>query len=140
MEIRSTERNATYRHPDGEGALLLSANTLIGSKVFNRKEENLGDIKELMLNTVSGSVSYAVLAAGGFLGMGEKLFAVPWSALSLDTEKKCFVLDVDVDRFKEAPGFDKDQWPNMADATWAKGIHSYYGIHGKPVNPRAPTG
>jgi hypothetical protein len=86
----------------------------------------------------SGSVCYAVLSSGGFLGMGEKLFAVPWSALTLDTENKRFVLDVEVDRLKNAPGFDKDQWPNMADASWAKSIHSYYGTQSDVTKLNVP--
>ncbi|MEE1919130.1 PRC-barrel domain-containing protein [Pseudomonas asiatica] len=73
------------------------------------------------------SSGYAVLSFGGFLGMGEKLFAVPWGALRLDTVNKRFVLDADKDRLKNVPGFDKDNWPNMSDPTWGKGIHDYYG-------------
>lgn len=112
---------------DGPAPTLLSAGTLIGNDVFNRKEENLGSIKDFMLDIRSGGVCYAVMSAGGFLGMGEKLFAVPWNALTLDTENERFVLDVDVDRLKNAPGFDKDHWPNMGDAAWANSIHTYFG-------------
>ena len=60
--------------------------------------------------------------------MGGKLFATPWSALTLDTENKRFVLNVDKERLANAPGFDKDKWPDMADQTWADEIHSYYGL------------
>jgi hypothetical protein len=67
-----------------------------------------------------------VLASGGFLGMGDRLFAVPWKALKQDKENKRFMLDVDVERLKNAPGFDKDQWPNMADTTWNSTVESYY--------------
>jgi hypothetical protein len=64
---------------------------------------------------------------GGFLSLGEKLFAVPWSALKVDTQNKRFILDADEERLKNAPGFDTDNWPNMADATWGKSVHAYYG-------------
>ena len=111
----------------GPGPELMGADTLIGNDVYNHKNEDLGDIKEIMLDMRSGRVGYAVMSFGGFLGMGEKLFAVPWEALTLDTKNKRFVLDVEKDRLKDAPGFDKDKWPNMADQSWAKGIHSYYG-------------
>lgn len=111
----------------GPGPELMGANTLIGNDVYNQRDENLGDIKEIMLDVRSGRVSYAVLSFGGFLGMGEKLFAVPWTALTLDTVNKRFVLNVEKDRLKSAPGFDKDQWPNMADSSWAQSIHDYYG-------------
>lgn len=124
-EDRGTDSSDTG-HGDGPGPAVMGASTLIGNDVCNRKEENLGNIKEFMLDVRSGNVRYAVLSSGGFLGMGEKLFAVPWSALTIDTENKRFVLDVEVDRLKNAPGFDKDQWPSMADASWARSIHSYW--------------
>lgn len=111
----------------GPGPELMGANTLVGNEVYNQKDENLGDIKEIMLNMRTGRVSYAVLSFGGFLGMGEKLFAVPWEALTLDTVNKRFVLNVEKDRLENAPGFDKDKWPNMADQSWAEAIHAYYG-------------
>ncbi len=111
----------------GPGPALMGANTLDGNDVYNRQDEDLGDIKEIMLDMRNGKIGYAVLSFGGFLGMGDKLFAVPWDALTLDTKNKRFVLDVNKDRLKDAPGFDKDKWPNMADESWAKGIHSYYG-------------
>ena len=111
----------------GPGPELMSAGTLIGDNVYNLKDESLGEIKEIMLDTRSGRVAYAVLSFGGFLGMGDKLFAVPWNALVLDSANKRFTLNVEKSRLESAPGFNKDQWPNMADQAWANGIHSYYG-------------
>jgi len=105
----------------------MGANTLVGNDVYDHNDEDLGAIKEIMLGMQSGKVAYAVLSFGGFLGMGEKLFAVPWAALTLYTENKRFVLKVDKDMLKNAPGFDKDDWPDMADASWTKKVHSYYG-------------
>lgn len=122
-----------YSSNDGEGPgpRLMGADTLIGNDVYSRDDEDLGDIKEIMLDTVSGDVCYAVLSYGGFLGIGEKLFAVPLAALKLDTENKRFILDIDSSKLESAPGFDKDKWPNMADETWANSVHSYYGTHSK---------
>jgi sporulation protein YlmC with PRC-barrel domain len=105
----------------------MGAETLIGDSVVNAAEEDLGDIKEIMLDMQTGQVAYAVLAFGGFLGLGEKLFAVPWQALHLDTVNKRMVLDVDKERLKTAPGFDKDSWPDMSDVGWASSVHSFYG-------------
>lgn len=110
----------------GPGPHLMGANTLVGNDVYNHKEESLGDIKEIMLDVGSGKISYAVLSFGAFLGMGEKLFAVPWSALTLDTENKRFVLDVEKDHLRKAPGFDKNKWPDMADKVWANDVETYY--------------
>lgn len=111
----------------GPGPELMGANTLIGNDVYNHREEDLGDIKEIMLDIRSGKVGYAVLSFGGFLGMGDKLFAVPWNALTLDAQNKRFILNVEKDRLTQAPGFHKDKWPNMADQIWANEIHAYYG-------------
>jgi len=113
--------------PDGPGPELMGANTLLGNDVYNSDGEDLGDIKELMLDMSSGRVAYAVLSFGGLLGMGDKLFAVPWAALKLDTVNKRFTLGVPKAALKNAPGFDKDQWPRMSDATWASGVHKFYG-------------
>lgn len=111
----------------GPGPQLMGADTLIGDDVYNNQDEKLGDIKEIMLDVTSGTVAYAVLSFGGVLTLGEKLFAVPWEALTLDTVNKRFVLDVDKETLKNAPGFNKDDWPDMADKTWINEIHTYYG-------------
>ena len=111
----------------GPGPEMMGANTLIGNDVVNSAGDSLGDIKEIMLDMRSGRIGYAVLAFGGFFGLGDKLFAVPWNALKLDTENKRFRLDADKSLLEGAPGFDKDQWPNMADTSWARDIHAYYG-------------
>ncbi len=111
---------------DGPGPEVMAANTLVGNDVYNRADEDLGSIKEIMIDVPRGRVAYAVLSRGGLLGMGSKLFAIPWSALTLDTDRKCFVLDVSLEQMKNAQGFEKDNWPSMADQTWARQIHDFY--------------
>jgi sporulation protein YlmC with PRC-barrel domain len=139
VELDSTLGNTEGTPPDGAGALLLSASSLIGNEVCNRNEQRLGEITELMLNTVTGGVSYAVVSAGGFLGMGNTLHAIPWSALSLDMEGHRFVLDIDVDRFKDAPGFDKENWPHRADASWSSQVNAFYGMQGERASKDGPS-
>ena len=107
---------------------LMGANTLIGTDVHNEADEDLGEIKELMLDMRTGNVAYAVLSFGGFMGMGNKLFAVPWSALRLDTSSKRFVLHVEKAQLESAPGFDKDKWPDMTDPAWVESIHAFYHV------------
>lgn len=111
----------------GPGPALMGADTLMGNDVYNRDGEDLGDVKEFMIDMDSGRLAYAVLSFGGLLGIGDKLFAVPWEALKLDTVNKRFTLDVPKDRLAEAPGFDKNSWPPMADEAWARGVHHFYG-------------
>lgn len=131
MSYETRDTYGMYKTPtpvqDGPGPRLMGADTLIGNDVANMENENIGDIKEIMLDVASGNIEYAVLSFGSFLGFGEKLFAVPWGALKLDTENKRFLLNIDKERLKQAPGFDKDSWPNLADTTLANDLHSYYG-------------
>ncbi len=108
--------------------LVLSAGTLKGNGVKNPGGEDLGKIEDIMINTSSGHVAYAVLSFGGILGIGDKLFSIPWSLLKVDTEKHCCVLDVDKKLLENAPGFDKKDWPNFSDMTWHDKVHSYYGV------------
>jgi sporulation protein YlmC with PRC-barrel domain len=135
-----------YKDSDsqGPGPALMGADTLIGDSVVNGDDDNLGDIKEIMIDMRSGQVAYAVLSFGGFLGMGEKLFAVPWQALHLDTVNKRFVLNVEKDRLQQAPGFDKDRWPDMSDVGWSNEIHTFYGtdptMSGTPMGVRSGAG
>ena len=129
MNYLQQDRYGMYRNQShfGPGPALMGANTLIGNEVYNTDEEHLGEIKEIMIDTIDGAVAYAVLSYGGVLGLGDKLFAVPWNALRLDTVNKRFVLDADKENLKNAPGFDKDAWPSMADRQWGSAVHDYYG-------------
>lgn len=127
-ENRDTYGMYKATNGSGPGPRLMGADTLVGNDVYNKQDEDIGDIKEIMLDMSTGEVCYAVLSFGSFLGMGEKLFAVPWKALTLDTENKRFVLDVEKDRLQDAPGFNKEHWPNMADQSWSNDIHAYYGV------------
>ena len=107
----------------------LSATTMIGSKVVNRAGEQLGTLKELVIDLEEGRIAYAVLSFGGFMGMGDKLFAIPWEALLLNAKDRTFILDVEKEVLQEAPGFDKDHWPDDAqyEAGWLLDIYEYYG-------------
>ncbi|MGH9439032.1 MAG: PRC-barrel domain-containing protein [Terriglobia bacterium] len=106
---------------------VLAASTLSGDKVVNLQEEDLGKIEEIMIDLESGRIAYAVLSFGGFLGLGDKLFAIPWNALKIDTVQKQFILNVNKELLKQAPGFAKDRWPNMSDLGWGAEIYTYYG-------------
>ena len=108
---------------------VLSATTIISDKVINTAGEQLGSIRELMIDLDGGLIAYAVLSFGGFLGFGNKLFAIPWEALTIDTENHAFILDIDKELLENAPGFDKDHWPDNAkyEAGWLLGVYEYYG-------------
>jgi len=105
----------------------LSASTMIGDKVMNAYGEDLGKIEELMIDLENARVGYAVLSFGGLLGIGDKLFAIPLEALRLDAENHCFVLDIDRERLEQAPGFDKDEWPEADDLGYRREVFAFYG-------------
>ncbi|AJZ62467.1 PRC-barrel domain-containing protein [Paraburkholderia fungorum] len=111
---------------EGPGPEIMAAATLDGNKVMSSDGEHVGKISDIMLDVRNGRIAYAVLSEGGFLGMGANLHAIPWSALTLDTDEKCFVVDIPAQRLKDDPGFDKDHWPTMADARWGESTYSYY--------------
>lgn len=90
--------------------------------------EDLGKIEDIMIDLDRGCVDYAVLSFGGALGIGEKLFAVPWNAMTLDTEKHCFYLNVTKEQLKKAPGFDQDNWPDTQDRGWQTAVCEFYGV------------
>ncbi len=106
---------------------VMSAGTLAGDRVRNSAGEDLGKIEEIMLDVPSGRVAYAVLSFGGFLGMGSKLFAVPWQTLTLNERDHEFIMNVDKSVLENAPGFDKDNWPDMADPNFGAQIYKHYG-------------
>ena len=117
------------RHLDdhsGPGPHVMAASSFEGETVVNLQGETIGEIEEIMLDVRAGRVAYAVLSVGGFLGIGEKYFAVPWNAITMDTDNHRFVIDVDQDRLKNAQGFDSDHWPSMADHAWAVKVHDEY--------------
>ncbi|WKJ92268.1 PRC-barrel domain-containing protein [Methylomonas montana] len=91
------------------------ASKITGAKVKNTTGDSLGDIKDLVIDPENGQVVYAVVSFGGLMGMGDKLFAIPWRALHWTSPKDYYVLDLDKDTLKKAPGFDKKHWPENSE-------------------------
>lgn len=108
--------------------IFMPASALTGTDVKNVQGENLGHVKDIVLDTGSNRVSYYVLSFGGILSMGDKFFAIPPEAMKLNATDKCFILNVDKERLSKAEGFNKDQWPNMADPAFRSNLYQHYGI------------
>lgn len=89
----------------------LTASSIIGDKIFNRSGERLGKIMDVMLNIQEAKIEYVIIEFGGFLGAGQKYFAVSFQALSIDTKRHAFILDETKEFLLNAPGFDKEHWP-----------------------------
>jgi sporulation protein YlmC with PRC-barrel domain len=112
--------------PDKKFRRVLAASTLSGDSVRNSMGDDLGKLDEIMIDIPSGKIAYAVVSFGGVLRMGNKLFAIPWSAFQVGEDEKCLILDVPKDTLESAPGFDKDNWPDMADNTWGADVYRHY--------------
>ncbi|MEQ8809930.1 MAG: PRC-barrel domain-containing protein [Imperialibacter sp.] len=124
------EDNTSNQNHSGAHANLplkfLTASSIIGDKVVNNVGEEMGEIKDVMIDLTSGKIEYFVIELGGFLGMGEKYFAIPFPFLKVDGKKQAFVINQEADTLKNAPGFNKDHWPETNSHDF-DGYNSYWG-------------
>ena len=111
-----------------EQRMILSAGSIASDPVRNSAGDHIGVLKDLMIELASGRVPYVVVSYGGFLGLGDKLFAMPWRAVRVDQQNKSIVVDLDAEKLAAAPGFDKDNWPDFSSPTWLSEIDTYYGV------------
>lgn len=109
-----------------ESRRVLSAASLTGDRVVNRSGEDLGKLSEIMIDIHSGRIAYGVLSVGGFLGLGDRLFAIPWSRLTIDQEHQQIIFDVDRATLERAPGFGKEEWPDFSDPNLAEQLYAHY--------------
>lgn len=124
------KENKSGKNSDGVNAnwpvQMLTASSIIGDHVENRKGEKLGKIKDVMVNMKRGFIEYVIVEFGGFLGAGEKLFAVPFDALELKAGKQVFLLEREKDFLEKAPGFNKNHWPGTNSHHYTE-VDSYWG-------------
>ncbi len=109
------------------GVALLGAKLACGDDVYDAAGEYVGKVEEFVFDSVAGRIAYTVIAVGGFLGIGLKRFAVPWSAMSFDMDYKRCMLNIDYAQLMDAPALDDDHWLRIADPAWADEIQAYYG-------------
>jgi sporulation protein YlmC with PRC-barrel domain len=119
-------------HPEDATVPVYRAQQFVGMKARDPNGKEIGRIEDLVVELHSGEVRYAALSFGGFAGLGKKLFAIPLAALKFEHDESNsgeshFVLNVPEEKFKSAPGFDKDNWPDFADEKWSAEIDTYFG-------------
>ena len=112
--------------PVAYSGLAVKTANIIGTRVVNRQNEDMGEIEEVVIDVFNGRVAYLVLCFGGFLGMGHKLYAVPWKALHYDNDLQVYVLNMSQDQLERAPAFEMERWPEFGDELWNRGVHDYY--------------
>src|SRR5437763_14792783 len=139
--------SASDRKPDALTAVqgvLLSTETLLGSDVKNPQGQDVGDLKQLMLDPHTGRVMYAVVAMGGCLGMGERTVIVPWTALEVARNGKSLVLNVSPQMLQQAPVYDKAKEPVYAPAGEPRsggwGVDTPYGRLYDPAKEQTISG
>ena len=112
--------------PEGQRINAFRVDKIIGAKVINLEGKNIGTIDTLVIDIDTGSIEYAALEFGGFLGFGDKLFAVPWQSLAPVPVEGIFILDQSKAKLEKAPGFDRNDWPDIGDKRWGAGIYRFY--------------
>lgn len=103
--------------------------TLMNEPVRNMQGQDIGKIEDYMLDLDRGCVEYAVLSFGGFMGIGEKYFAIPWDSMRLDTQNHAWMLDVSKERLQQAPGFDKNNWPDLTDVDYRRSLSTFWTVN-----------
>jgi sporulation protein YlmC with PRC-barrel domain len=120
----------------GPGPTLQDASALCNRAVVDVNGEVMGSVVDVMLDLSRGCVAYAIVATDGFVGLGERHFAVPWRALRAEGEQ--FVLMVQARALATAPSFDRDHWPRTPSKAWHRDVHAYF--HSRPYwESVAPT-
>jgi len=104
------------------GSAIMSAGTIKGDAIVTLKGESLGTLEEIMIDMETGRACYAVVA-----GTGDKLFAIPWESLTLDTQNRRLVTDIQKMEFENTIGFDRDHWPDMSDHEWTENLYHRLG-------------
>jgi len=106
------------RHDSKAVAKVNKASSLTGMAVRNNANEKLGDVKDIVFDLSTGKIGYVVLSVGGFLGIGDKLIAVPPSAFTSAPDGDALLLDADKAKLQAAPGFAQTAWPSVHDPTF----------------------
>jgi len=140
-EVTTTAKtNATDKPSE---RLMLRSSVVVGMKVKNEAQKELGKVNDLVIEIHPGKIRYAALSYGGFLGLGDKLFAVPWKSFEvrhdISAKEVSLVLNVDEAQLRKASGFDKNKWPNFADPNITKELDEYYGVSGERTSARPKT-
>ena len=107
---------------------MMSALTVAGDSVKNSAGENLGRIEDLVIDVQSGRVNYAVLSFGGFLGIGDDHYPLPWQSLKYDTSLGGYVTGVTETQLKGAPHYRNDNTWNWSDPSRTRAVNDYYGV------------
>jgi sporulation protein YlmC with PRC-barrel domain len=120
---------ATLDDTTNPSGTLIAAHQVQGTTVYNAALEKLGRVEDVMIDKASGRIAYAILSFGGFLGIGDRYYPLPWEKLSYDTEMGGYIVDVSHDVLEGAPSYTDEAAAGWDDEAWRSGIYTYYGAH-----------
>ena len=120
-----------------ETSTLIAANKVAGTDVFNAAGDRMGSIHELMIDKESGQIAFAIMAFGGFLGIGNSYRPLPWSLLRYDKNVGGYVVDIKDNELEDAPSYAVGAQPAWGDPDYERKLHDYYGAH-PPWGPSGP--
>jgi PRC-barrel domain len=112
---------------DRETFSLIGSDKVEGTNVYGADGEKVGYIERVMIDKVSGKVSYAVLSFGGLLGIGDDRYPLPWQALKYDTNLAGYVTGITQDQLRRAPKY-ADESSRMSDPATTRSVNAYYGV------------
>jgi len=110
-----------------ETGRLIASNKVEGTAVYNRQGDRLGSVYNFMVDKISGQVAYAVMSFGGFLGIGDSYYPLPWKSLTYDTSLGGYVVDLDRSKLERAPSFKSNEDP-WSDRDYGRRVYEYYGV------------
>jgi uncharacterized protein YrrD len=111
-----------------ETSRMIAADKVEGTTVRNPAGDKLGSIHNVMIDKHTGKVAYAVMSFGGFLGIGNRYHALPWSVLKYDTRDGCYIVNLDKNMLEKAPTYDESERVNWDDQAWGRRVHDYYKV------------
>jgi hypothetical protein len=110
------------------GKPLIESDRVEGTTVYDPNGNNIGSIKRLMIEKISGRVAYALMSFGGLLGMGAEEHAIPWNKLTYDPNLGGYRTDITEEQLRGAPAFSRDRNFDWNDRTREQELHEHYGI------------
>ncbi|MEW5744857.1 MAG: PRC-barrel domain-containing protein [Nitrospirota bacterium] len=125
----STRGAQTQQGSKTQPVRLRQASKLIGMDVKNQQGEDLGNISDIIVNSFTGQIVYAIMEGDtGFLGVGDRNFAIPWKSFQPSVSGDELILNIDKERLSRAPYFTRNNWPNFADRRWEVDVYKFYGV------------
>ena len=107
---------------------LISADKVEGTTIYDRQGSNIGTVKNVMINKLTGKVAYVVVQYGGVMGFGSDFYPMPWNVLTYDTGKGGYVVDMSKEQLQNAPRYSASSQPDWQSRGYHDELHRHYGV------------